>query len=72
MPLPSLGEGWLPSPRYNIKINQLLDRGINRVLKVFEDFNYILEMKKRWEEIKRLQVQPAIASNLLPVNQFGS
>jgi len=46
----------LPSP-------ELLNNSIYQIKKAFENTVHMESVRVRWEEIKRIQVQPALVSN---------
>lgn len=45
---------WLPGPWINITIN------FEAILQAFQNVAFIGELRERWEEIKRLQLQPSL------------
>lgn len=50
----SISTRWLPSPEIIIPA---------KVVESFQNISYIGEMRQRWEEIKKLQLNPAIVTN---------
>jgi hypothetical protein len=42
----------LPKPRINITID------FTSIIQAFQDLRFIRELKQRWEEIKKLQLNP--------------
>jgi hypothetical protein len=44
----------LPSPSDNINFNLKVEKATNNVLDVFKNTTYAMELKMRWETIKKL------------------
>jgi len=51
-----LSSNWLPNPK------NIITKALGTILSAFEDINQMEVIKVRWEEIKRLQVQPVVVS----------
>ena len=50
---------WLPLPRITIIAAEVK---LGTIIQAFQNLSYIGEMRQRWEEIKRLQLNPAIVT----------
>ncbi len=50
---------WLPVPQHIITLHTAID--YSKIMQAFQNLCYIGELRQRWEEIKRLQLQPALA-----------
>jgi hypothetical protein len=49
----------LPLPRITIMADEVK---FDRIMQGFQNLSYIGELRQRWEEIKKLQLNPAIAT----------
>lgn len=47
----------LPSPSLNITLEKQLEQSVSKILEGLSDFEQVVLMKYRWEEVKKLQVQ---------------
>lgn len=49
-----LSVNWLPAPKLNIVID------FDSIIQSFQNLLYIGELRQRWNEIKKLQMKPAL------------